>query len=79
MTRRSCLPAALAGAFLIASPVRGWAQEDDPMITDRPDFTESASTVAPGRFQFELGYTFTRSGSENRHNFGELLVRLGIL
>jgi len=49
------------------------------MITDRPDFTESSSTVAPGRFQFELGYTFTKAGSEDQHNFGELLARLGIL
>ncbi len=49
------------------------------MITDRPDFTESASTVSPGRFQFEMGYTFTRAGQEDRHNFGEILARVGIL
>jgi hypothetical protein len=49
------------------------------MVTDRPDFTESASTVAPGRFQVELGYTFTKTGDEERDNFGELLVRAGIL
>ena len=57
--------------------VRG--QDADPMITDRPDFTESSATVAPGRFQFELGYTFTKAGDEDRHNFGELLARVGIL
>lgn len=55
------------------------AQEVEPLVTDRPDFTESASTVAPGRFQFELGYAFTRSGQEEKHNFGELLARIGIL
>ena len=49
------------------------------MVTDRPDFTESASVVTPGRFQFEVGYTFTKSGSEERHSFGELLARVGIL
>ena len=67
----------LAAAVLVPRAVAG--QEVSPLVTDRPDFTESASTVAPGRFQFELGYTFTRSGSEDRHNFGELLARLGIL
>ena len=79
MIWRRCLPAGLAGVFLIAFPVTGSAQEEDPMITDRPDFTESASTVAPGRFQFELGYSFSRTGDEERHDFGELLARLGIL
>jgi len=49
------------------------------MVTDRPDFTESASTVKPGRFQFELGYTYTRQGEETLQDFGELLVRLGVL
>jgi hypothetical protein len=65
-----------SGALL---PGRADAQEVAPMVTDRPDFTESASTVAPGRFQLELGYTFTKSGTEERHDFGELLLRLGIL
>jgi hypothetical protein len=58
------------------------AQEADtpePLVTDRPDFTESAVTIHPGRVQLELGYTFTRSGAEERHSFGELLVRVGAL
>jgi hypothetical protein len=49
------------------------------MVTDRPDFTESASTVAPGRFQFELGYTYSKTGDAERSDIGELLVRVGIL
>ncbi len=68
-----------AAVLALAFPVASSAQEADPIITDRPDFTESASTVSPGRFQFELGYTFTRAGQEDRHNFGELLARVGIL
>lgn len=71
--------AALVVAAILSFPLPGFAQEEDPMVTDRPDFTESAVTVAPGRFQFELGYTFTRKGTEDRHDFGELLARLGIL
>jgi hypothetical protein len=49
------------------------------MVTDRPDFTESASIVAPGRFQFEMGYTWTKAGEQEEHSFGELLARVGIL
>lgn len=51
----------------------------EPLVTDRPDFTESAVTVTPGRWQLELGYTFARSGDEKRHSFGELLIRVGAL
>ena len=69
----------MIAAISLAWPASAYAQEEAPMVTDRPDFTESASVVSPGRFQFELGYTFTRSGSEERHSFGELLARVGIL
>ena len=49
-----------------------------PMVTDRPDFTESASTVAPGFLQLEAGYTFTRTGETRQHDVGEALLRVGI-
>ncbi|MFQ5747423.1 MAG: transporter [Gemmatimonadota bacterium] len=49
-----------------------------PLVTDRPDFTESATAVVPGRLQAELGYTFSRTGDEERHAIGELLIRIGI-
>lgn len=52
---------------------------EEPLVTDRPDFTESAVTVAPRRVQLELGYTFTRVGDEEQHALGELLVRAGVL
>ncbi|MBT8477617.1 MAG: transporter [Gemmatimonadetes bacterium] len=69
----------MAAAWLLVFPTFASGQETEPMVTDRPDFTESASTVAPGRFQFELGYTFSKAGDEERSDFGELLVRIGIL
>jgi hypothetical protein len=50
-----------------------------PLVTDRPDFTESASAAAPGHVQLEAGYTFTRSGDDiNEHSLGETLLRIGI-
>lgn len=49
-----------------------------PLVTDRPDFTESASAVAPGHLQLEAGYTFTHSDDVDEHTLGELLFRIGL-
>ena len=69
------LVAALAA--LLPVPVRG--QADHPLVTDRPDFTESAVTV-PGRsLQLESGYTFTRAGDADEHALGEILLRIGVI
>jgi hypothetical protein len=54
------------------------ATAGEPLVTDRPDFTESAETVAPGRFQIESGYTFARVGDDKEHTLGELLLRVGL-
>jgi len=53
--------------------------EPAPLITDRPDFTESAVSMAPGRVQTELGYTFSRTGPDARHAIGEILLRVGLV
>lgn len=59
------------------------ARQDEPdpwaeaLITDRPDFTESPLSVAPGRVQLEGGYTFSRLEGERSHTVGELLARIG--
>jgi hypothetical protein len=50
----------------------------DPLVTDRPDFTESPETVAKGRVQVEAGATFERSGDERTRSLGEVLVRVGM-
>jgi hypothetical protein len=56
---------------------------DEPLITDRPDFTEASSTVGKGVLQIEFGYTYTQNrdnGSETiSHSIGEPLFRYGIL
>jgi len=55
---------------------------DEPLVTDRPDFTESTEAVPLGRFQLESGYTFTydREGGERirEQGFPELLLRVGV-
>jgi hypothetical protein len=50
----------------------------EPLVTDRPDFTESAETVARGRFQIEGGATFTDREEEGEQSFGEVLIRVGV-
>lgn len=70
----------LVALALLAAP--GWcvAQQgmSEPLVTDRPDFTESPETVPPGRFQVEAGYTFSRKGDDKEHTLGELLLRVGL-
>ena len=54
---------------------------DDGIVTDRPDFTESSSTVGKGRVQIEAGYTFSRDGdvgARSNHAYPELLLRAGV-
>jgi len=56
----------------------GWSSARDPLITDRPDFTESAFVVGRGTVQLEGGGTYAETGSENATTLPELLVRWGI-
>ena len=50
----------------------------EPLVTDRPDFTESAQTVQPSSVQVESGQTFTREGDVKSVSIGEVLVRAGV-
>ncbi|MCB9857569.1 MAG: transporter [Phycisphaerales bacterium] len=53
-----------------------------PLVTDRPDFTESTLTVPSGHLQIESGFTFAsnrRKGVRTRrHTFPEILLRAGL-
>lgn len=55
---------------------------DEPMVTDRPDFTESTLTVPRGRAQVELGYTYVYDEEDGvragDHVFPESLLRVGL-
>lgn len=78
--RRLTRPAfalAILWAFGTA-PAGAQPSEDDPLIGDRPDFTESAITIAPGRFQLEAGVTHSQGDEEDVDELGEILVRIGL-
>jgi hypothetical protein len=61
----------------------GESKLDKPLVTDRPDFTESPSTVGQGVVQLEMGYTFTSDSEDGahtaNHSFPETLLRVGVL
>lgn len=71
----------LGVGLALAVPALTLAQDfsglPDSLVTDRPDFTESTSTIPRGHFQIEGGYTFTRQGDEEASSLGELLLRVG--
>ncbi len=66
----------------VAPPAHGQARPG-PLVTDRPDQTESPAVVVPGLAQFEAGWTFSREregGVEVRsHAVPQVLARIGIV
>ncbi len=66
----ACSPNALPGAAA--------AQSSEPLVSDRPDFTESASVVGPRSLQLEAGYTHQREGPARTNSAGEVLIRAGL-
>ena len=64
------------------APVSGGPNLDEPLVTDRPDFTEASSTVGRGVAQIEFGYTYTYDSdhgtSTRSQSYGEPLLRYGI-
>jgi hypothetical protein len=55
---------------------------DEPLITDRPDFTEASVTVGQGVAQLETGYTYFSDDdgatSQRTHAAPEALLRVGM-
>jgi len=68
--------AAVAALVVLAGSA---AAQSEPIVTDRPDFTESTSVVPRGMLQVEGGYTFERAGAVHTHAIGEVLGRVGLL
>ena len=56
---------------------------DEPLVTDRPDFTEASVTVGRGVVQLEAGYTYVYNNSAGEQEIGqsypEALWRIGML
>lgn len=68
------LPAVLFGTACASVP----RADLEPLVTDRPDFTESSETIAPGMAQLESGATMQRVGEETGTTVGEALLRVGL-
>lgn len=66
-----------------AEPEGGPPPLDEPLASDRPDFTEASSTVGRGVVQIETGYTFLSDNDGTAqlqtHSFPETLMRVGVL
>jgi hypothetical protein len=55
------------------------AHAKEPLVTDRPDFTESSSSVGKGVLQLESGFTFADlENGTDLTAIGEILARWGI-
>lgn len=71
---------AFAGSLMVAacaSPRPG-APAPAPIVTDRPDFTESAVTVPHRSTQVEMGGTWSREQGVRSVSSGETLIRHGL-
>jgi hypothetical protein len=86
--------ASVDGRFVLAQPGTlfswnfgedgdGGPNLDEPIVTDRPDFTESSVTVGRGVVQIESGYTYLfdddGAASLRAHTAPEMLTRIGVL
>jgi len=81
-TARNCSPGTLM-QWSYGTSFSGGPDLDEPLVTDRPDFTEASTTVGLGVAQLEFGYTYTSDNSAGvstrTQSFGEPLLRVGIL
>jgi hypothetical protein len=66
-----------AAAALVAAISTLPSVAEEPLVTDRPDFTESALVVDTGRWQVEMGTTYDDGASVEALTVGEMLIRWG--
>jgi hypothetical protein len=84
--RRPAVPAtprrvgATVLALLALCPAGGLrAQAADPIVTDRPDQTESAESVSGGHVQVEFGWRYASAGEDVvSHTLPDALFRVGL-
>lgn len=74
--------AAIVAVVLLAVPVVGADSGAPPLVTDRPDVTESSQVVPRGLVQVEMGYSFLRFEEGDARldlsAFPGTLVRVGL-
>jgi hypothetical protein len=62
---------------------RSWTGAEEPLVTDRPDVTESTEAVRPGRLQVEMGFTLARDRRAGDTwtdlRIPETLLRIGLV
>ena len=77
-----CFPRKTLFQWSYGTSFSGGPNLAEPLITDRPDFTEASSTVGRGVAQLEFGYTYVYDdkGGETAksHSIGEPLLRYGV-
>lgn len=78
MTTRAVL---LHGLLALALAGPAWADDDDSIATDRPDFVESSDVVGKGRVQIETSLAWERDrqgGLKTRTASTPTLLRVGV-
>jgi hypothetical protein len=79
MRIRAWVTAAVLCAALEGPALRGQAPPDkDPIVTDRPDFTEGGTVVPKGSVQVENGFGWTTDHGTRTLDLGESLLRVGV-
>jgi len=77
-----CEPRGTLFQWSYGTSFSGGPDREEPLVTDRPDFTESSVTVGRGVVQLEMGYTYSydeEGGAQTiGHSIGEPLLRVGI-
>ena len=61
-----------------AEAAPGASAKVEPLVPDRPDFTDGVLIVERGRVQVEAGVTLSRAGSARETSIGEVLVRISL-
>lgn len=65
-------------AIFLCDPAAAQSIEVAPLVSDRPDFTESPVVVPRGYSQLEAGITLERVGEDGLLSVGEALVRIPV-
>jgi len=76
MRRTAVTLAATVAALLLTACTTLGGRE--PLVSDRPDFTESSTLIAPGRVQVESGITISEEADQRDISYGEVFGRIGL-